>query len=99
MCVDEEEDGEVQDSFLISLWCSEAGKKKRVMKVPKGTSDYQATWIVDQDEETGDVDEESSEDDDDMMDDDNMMDDDEDNNSQVLTWHQRTCGAELHFFE
>lgn len=41
------------------------------MKVPKGTSDYQATWIVDEgEEENGDMDEESSDndDDDDMMD-------------------------------
>lgn len=48
----------------------EARKKKRVMKVPKGTSDYQATWIVDEgEEENGDMDEESSDndDDDDMM--------------------------------
>lgn len=57
------------------------------MKVPKGTSDYQATWIVDEDDENDDVDEESSEDDDD----DDMMDeamerDDEDDNSQVITW-------------
>lgn len=56
------------------------------MKVPKGTSDYQATWIVDEDEgENGDMNEESSEEDDD---DDDMLDEamegeDEDNNSQV----------------
>lgn len=57
------------------------------MKVPKGTSDYQATWIVDDDDdENGDVDEESSEDDDvdDMMDE-AMERDEEENNSQVLT--------------
>ncbi|XP_077579607.1 pre-rRNA-processing protein TSR1 homolog [Stigmatopora nigra] len=50
----------------------DARKKKRVMKVPKGTSDYQAAWIVDDDDdENCDLDEESSEDDepdDDMMD-------------------------------
>ncbi|XP_069568523.1 pre-rRNA-processing protein TSR1 homolog [Brachyistius frenatus] len=51
------------------LEAEEARKNKRVMKVPKGTSDYQATWIVDEDEEeNGDLDEESSDDDDDMMD-------------------------------
>uniref|UniRef100_A0AAX7V1L9 Pre-rRNA-processing protein TSR1 homolog n=1 Tax=Astatotilapia calliptera TaxID=8154 RepID=A0AAX7V1L9_ASTCA len=53
------------------LEAEEARKKKRVMKVPKGTSDYQATWIVDEgEEENGDMDEESSDndDDDDMMD-------------------------------
>ncbi|XP_030600305.1 pre-rRNA-processing protein TSR1 homolog [Archocentrus centrarchus] len=54
------------------LEAEEARKKKRVMKVPKGTSDYQATWIVDEgEEENGDMDEESSDDDDD---DDDMMD-------------------------
>ena len=56
------------------------------MKVPKGTSDYQASWIVDEDEEeNGDIDEESSDDDDD---DDDMLDEamdgeDEEINSQV----------------
>ncbi|XP_051933421.1 pre-rRNA-processing protein TSR1 homolog [Hippocampus zosterae] len=48
----------------------EARKSKHVMKVPKGTSDYQAAWIVDNDENC-DLDEESSEDDDC---DDEMMD-------------------------
>lgn len=71
---------------LIPLCCSEARKNKRVMKVPKGTSDYQATWIVDEDDgENGEADEESSEEDDD---DDDMLDEamegeDEDNMSQV----------------
>lgn len=76
-----------QDSFFgVSLCALEARKKKRVMKVPKGTSDYQASWIVDEDEdENGEIDEESSEEDDD---DDDMLDEamdgeDEDNNSQV----------------
>ena len=54
------------------------------MKVPKGTSDYQASWIVDEEEESnGEIDEESSEEDDD---DDDMWDaamEDEDNVSQV----------------
>ncbi|XP_070826451.1 pre-rRNA-processing protein TSR1 homolog [Chaetodon trifascialis] len=68
------------------LEAEEARKKKRVMKVPKGTSDYQATWIVDEnEEENGEMDEESSDDDDD--DDDDMMDEamegeDEENISQ-----------------
>lgn len=71
---------------LIPLCRSEARKNKRVMKVPKGTSDYQATWIVDEDvAENGEADEESSEEDDD---DDDMLDEalegeDEDNMSQV----------------
>ncbi|KAM4566344.1 pre-rRNA-processing protein TSR1 homolog [Odontesthes bonariensis] len=63
------------------LEAEEARKNKRVMKVPKGTSAYQATWIVDEDEEeNGDLDEESS-DDDDMMDD-AMERDEHENNSQ-----------------
>lgn len=54
------------------------------MKVPKGTSDYQATWIIDdaeQGEEDNDVD--SCDDDDDEED--GMMEDemDGDNESQV----------------
>uniref|UniRef100_A0A672ZTI2 Pre-rRNA-processing protein TSR1 homolog n=1 Tax=Sphaeramia orbicularis TaxID=375764 RepID=A0A672ZTI2_9TELE len=53
------------------LEAEEARKNKRVMKVPKGTSDYQATWIVDEDEENDEGDEESSDEDDD---DDDMMD-------------------------
>lgn len=71
---------------LTPLRCPEARKTKRVMKVPKGTSDYQATWIVDDgDGENGEADEESSEEDDD---DDDMLDEamegeDEDNMSQV----------------
>ncbi|XP_051253345.1 pre-rRNA-processing protein TSR1 homolog [Dicentrarchus labrax] len=66
------------------LEAEEARKSKRVMKVPKGTSDYQATWIVDEDEgeEDGELDEESSDDDDDDMLDEAMDGDDEDINSQ-----------------
>ncbi|KAF3847572.1 hypothetical protein F7725_020600 [Dissostichus mawsoni] len=69
------------DSELLEA--EEARKSKRVMKVPKGTSDYQASWIVDEEEEgNGEIDEESSEEDDD---DDDMLDEameDEDNVSQ-----------------
>ncbi|KAK5929527.1 hypothetical protein CgunFtcFv8_010752 [Champsocephalus gunnari] len=69
------------DSELLEA--EEARKSKRVMKVPKGTSDYQASWIVDEEEESnGEIDEESSEEDDD---DDDMLDEameDEDNVSQ-----------------
>ncbi len=57
-----------------------------MMKVPKGTSDYQAMWIVDEDEEeNGEIDEESSDDDDDNDDmlDEAMDGEDEENNSQV----------------
>ncbi len=60
---------------------SEARKKRRVMKVPKGTSDYQATWIIDdaeQGEEDNDVD--SCDDEEDGMMEDEM---DGDNESQV----------------
>ncbi|XP_060902640.1 pre-rRNA-processing protein TSR1 homolog [Labrus mixtus] len=67
------------------LEAEEVRKNKRVMRVPKGTSDYQAAWIVDEDEEeNGELDEESSEDDDDNDDmlDEAMDGDDEENNSQ-----------------
>ncbi|XP_077397944.1 pre-rRNA-processing protein TSR1 homolog [Festucalex cinctus] len=52
------------------LEAEEARKSKRIKKVPKGTSDYQAAWIVDNDE-NDEPDAESSDDDDcdvDMMD-------------------------------
>lgn len=64
---------------------SEARKSKRVMKVPKGTSDYQATWIVDEEDENGEEDEESTDDEDDE---DSMMEesiDGEDLDSQVVS--------------
>ncbi|KAM3616618.1 uncharacterized protein V6R79_020905 [Siganus canaliculatus] len=65
------------------LEAEEARKTKRVMKVPKGTSDYQATWIVDEDEEEkGETDEESSDDDDDDMLDEAMDGDDEENSQE-----------------
>lgn len=53
------------------------------MKVPKGTSDYQATWINDEGENE---EEESSEedDDDDEVEDEAMDEEDEDMCSQVL---------------
>ncbi|KAF5892628.1 pre-rRNA-processing protein TSR1, partial [Clarias magur] len=59
----------------------EARKSRRVMKVPKGTSDYQATWIVDDDdddEENEGDDLDSCDDDDDDDDADEMMEDEED---------------------
>ena len=45
----------------------EAESKKRLLKVPRGTSNYQATWIFDAEE----VDRESEDDDDDDDDDEN----------------------------
>ncbi|XP_047246733.1 pre-rRNA-processing protein TSR1 homolog [Girardinichthys multiradiatus] len=66
------------------LEAEEASKIKHVMKVPKGTSDYQATWIVDE-EENGETEEESS-DDDDLMDE-AMDGEDEENNSQEAGSH------------
>uniref|UniRef100_A0A8C8INW4 Pre-rRNA-processing protein TSR1 homolog n=1 Tax=Oncorhynchus tshawytscha TaxID=74940 RepID=A0A8C8INW4_ONCTS len=66
------------------LEAEEARKSKRAMKVPKGTSDYQATWIVDEEDENGEEDEVST---DDEEDDDAMMDesiDEEDLDSQVV---------------
>ncbi|XP_047450999.1 pre-rRNA-processing protein TSR1 homolog [Mugil cephalus] len=65
------------------LEAEEARKNKRVMKVPKGTSDYQASWIVDDTEEgDGELDEESSDDDEDDMMDEAMEGDDDETNSQ-----------------
>ncbi|XP_015238315.1 PREDICTED: pre-rRNA-processing protein TSR1 homolog isoform X1 [Cyprinodon variegatus] len=65
------------------LEAEEARKNKRLMKVPKGTSDYQATWIVDEDEEeNGETDEESSDDDDDDIMDETMAGEEEENDSQ-----------------
>uniref|UniRef100_A0A3Q2NUP6 Pre-rRNA-processing protein TSR1 homolog n=1 Tax=Fundulus heteroclitus TaxID=8078 RepID=A0A3Q2NUP6_FUNHE len=65
------------------LEAEEARKNKRVMKVPKGTSDYQASWIIDEDEEeNGEADEESSDDDGDDIMDEAMDGDDEEINSQ-----------------
>lgn len=46
--------------------------KKNVRRVPKGTSNYQAAWIVDSDHESDEDDEESEEDEDDHMDDDDL---------------------------
>ncbi|KAM4589684.1 pre-rRNA-processing protein TSR1 homolog [Fundulus diaphanus] len=66
------------------LEAEEARKNKRVMKVPKGTSDYQATWIIDEDEEeeNDEADEESSDDDGDDIMDEAMDGEDEEINSQ-----------------
>ncbi|KAF4086073.1 hypothetical protein AMELA_G00102270 [Ameiurus melas] len=59
----------------------EARKSRRVMKVPKGTSDYQATWIVDDDDEENENEEEDDLDSCDDFDDndaDEIMEDGED---------------------
>ncbi|KAM3875016.1 pre-rRNA-processing protein TSR1 homolog [Diretmus argenteus] len=66
------------------LEAEEARKNRRVMKVPKGTSDYQATWIVDDDEEedNGEEDEDSCDDDDDGMMDEAMDGEDDETGSQ-----------------
>uniref|UniRef100_A0A3Q3JQ48 Pre-rRNA-processing protein TSR1 homolog n=2 Tax=Monopterus albus TaxID=43700 RepID=A0A3Q3JQ48_MONAL len=73
------------------LEAEEARKSKRVMKVPKGTSDYQAMWIVDEDEEeNGEIDEESSDDDDD---DDDMMDEAMDAEEEESSQDAGSCCA------
>ncbi|KAG7249048.1 hypothetical protein CRUP_022072, partial [Coryphaenoides rupestris] len=60
----------------------ESRKTKRLMKVPKGTSDYQAAWIGEEaDEDAESCDDEDDDDDDDVMDED-MEGDDEDIASQ-----------------
>uniref|UniRef100_H3DFJ4 Pre-rRNA-processing protein TSR1 homolog n=1 Tax=Tetraodon nigroviridis TaxID=99883 RepID=H3DFJ4_TETNG len=77
------------------LEAEEARKNKRVMKVPKGTSDYQATWIVDEDEDE-EVNEESSEEEDDEVMDDAMDEGDEDICSQCST---ERAGADQRYDE
>ncbi|XP_023660690.1 pre-rRNA-processing protein TSR1 homolog [Paramormyrops kingsleyae] len=57
------------DSELLEA--EEARKNRRVMKVPKGTSEYQATWILDDGEESEDAEESSGSEDDEMMEDEN----------------------------
>lgn len=68
------------------------------MKVPKGTSDYQATWIINEDEK--ETDEESSDDDDDGNDlmDEAMDGEDEENHSQV-SWPMTdlSCSSKCSF--
>ncbi|XP_041918972.1 pre-rRNA-processing protein TSR1 homolog [Alosa sapidissima] len=54
-------------------------KKRRVMKVPKGTSEYQAAWILNDEQENGD---DYEDDDDDSVDDDD--DDDEDDAEDMM---------------
>ncbi|XP_060799982.1 pre-rRNA-processing protein TSR1 homolog isoform X2 [Neoarius graeffei] len=69
-------DGEQTWPTEAELQEAEARKSRRVMKVPKGTSDYQATWIVD-DEENEDDDEDDLNSCDDDDDDEEMMEDGE----------------------
>uniref|UniRef100_A0A3P9HZ10 Pre-rRNA-processing protein TSR1 homolog n=1 Tax=Oryzias latipes TaxID=8090 RepID=A0A3P9HZ10_ORYLA len=76
-------DGEQTWPTEAELLEAEEARKSKTMKVPKGTSDYQATWIVDDnEEEVDDLDGESSDDDDDSMMDEPMDKDDEENDSQ-----------------
>ncbi|XP_061072091.1 pre-rRNA-processing protein TSR1 homolog [Conger conger] len=56
------------------LEAEEARRNKKVMKVPKGTSSYQAAWILDDGEENGESDGESEDDDDEEDNVDTMMD-------------------------
>lgn len=76
--------------MIYSLY-SEARKKKRV-KVPKGTSDYQAAWIIDDAEQGEDDNDFESCDDDDDDEEDGMMEDeiDGDNESQVGFYYLNT---------
>lgn len=65
------------------LEAEEARKTKRLMKVPKGTSDYQATWIAEEaNEDVESCDDDDEDDDDDGMMDENMEGEDEDIASQ-----------------
>lgn len=64
----------------------EGAKKKRMVKVPKGTSDYQASWILDEVETEEDDENDDSEDDDDedmeANDEDSMSDDEDEEQEQ-----------------
>ncbi|CAL8362492.1 unnamed protein product [Merluccius merluccius] len=72
------------------LEAEEARKTKRLMKVPKGTSDYQATWIAEEADEGVESDEDDDEDDDDEMMDEDMEGEDDDIASQVGS----PCGSD-----
>ncbi len=72
-------------------------KEKRVLKVPKGTSDYQAAWIFDAEE----VDQEDDDDDEEDEDDENMIDaesqdgsDDEDDDGEQEELETMTLASE-----
>lgn len=54
---------------MASALGSSMGDSKRTKRVPKGTSAYQAAWIVDDDDGEGDEDEDEDEDDEDMSED------------------------------
>ena len=80
---------------------TEARKNRRVMKVPKGMSDYQATWIVDDCDEAGEEEEDSCDDDDDDEDDHDAMIDavmDEEDDSQVHNQHGKPGSSTWLFF-
>ena len=61
------EDEEMADAVPGANGSGESKTRKKVFKVPKGTSEYQAAWIIDMEEED-DEDGESSEEDEDMED-------------------------------
>ena len=67
-------------SKLACLWWAHfvAELKTVKKKVPKGTSDYQAAWILDSEEEEEEEDEDSDNEDDDEDDEDEDEDEDED---------------------
>ena len=73
------EDEEMADAAPDANGSNETRVRKKVFKVPKGTSEYQAAWIIDM-EEGGDEDGESSEEDEDMEDpaEEEVSDDEED---------------------
>lgn len=59
-------------------------EKKAVKRVPKGTSDYQAAWITNSDDEEGADDDENDEDDDEFAED---MEDSDSDHSMVIRMH------------
>ena len=78
-------------SFLYST-VEREDKSKAVKKVPKGTSEYQASWIIDseEEEESGDEKDGSDADDDDDDDDSILCDmrDDSDSDASMVCFYK-----------
>ena len=77
--------------FFFILTAEREGKERTVKRVPKGTSDYQASWIVDSDKEGGTGEEIDSSDDDDSILGDVRDDSDESMVCSLLIW--KSCQA------
>ena len=53
-------------AYPVSEIPDAAAQKKVSKRVPKGTSEYQASWIIDSEEESGEEEDEDDDDDDDL---------------------------------